>query len=334
MRHTLNENAINQIACDYYNKKNIFLCEKYHCSDETLRKFLRKNDIKRKLNKQIILNEDFFEIIDSEEKAYFLGFICADGSINERNGKLSFTLNPKDINILYKFRSMLKINIPISQRTYNDKRNNSKINTSGIQIYSRKIINDLSLLGVNQNKSNTLDLPNINKNLIRHFIRGMFDGDGHIGTQCSLISTMECLNSICAYLKEFDIHSRNYTETINEKKNVFKKLYGKDRIKLLRLLYDNSNIYLERKYLSFLNEIDKYNLEVLDTTTQYSVLMVDENIVFESIKECANYLNVNYCNFTTKLKRGDFVGKYEKYEKICTQKLRNGKIIIERTKIH
>ena len=319
---------IDQIKFEYYNNKNSFLCEKYNCCNETLIKFLKKNNIECKWKTQYTENEDFFHIINSEEKAYYLGFICADGSI--KNNKLSITLNTKDIDILLNLKNLLKTTAPVSQRIYSDKRNGTIIHTTNIQIYSKKIVDDLSTLGVNKNKSNMLRLPKINDELIRHFLRGLFDGDGHISKQCSLISTYECLYDIILFLNKFNISTNKYRVIINKEKNVYKIYFGKDRIKLLNLLYGNSNIYLERKYKAYLNELNEYNNEIINTVTQHSILLIDKNIIFNTLKECADYLKIEYCYFLRKLKRGDYVDKCKKIEKIMIKTKRNGEKIISR----
>jgi hypothetical protein len=330
MKQLLNIDNIDQIKLEYFNNQNSVLCKKYDCCDETLRKFFRKNNIECKKKAQHTKNENFFHNIDSEEKAYFLGFICADGSINNDRNKLSITLNTKDIDILLKLKFLLKTTAPVTQRIYSDKRNGTIIYTTNIQIYSKKIVSDLNVFGVNENKSNQLRLPKINEILIRHFLRGLFDGDGHIGKQCSLISTCECLDDIVYFLNKFNINVNKYRETINEEKNIHKIYFSKDRIKLLNLLYDDSNIYLGRKYFAYLDELNKYDNEIINTNTYHSILLIDKNIVFDKIKECANYLKINYWTFMKNLKRDNYRNKYEKYEKIIIKTKRNGEKIINR----
>ena len=331
MNKLLRIDNVDQIKFEYNNNQNSFLCKKYDCCNETLRKFLRKNNIERKKKAQYTENEDFFHDIDSEEKAYYLGFICADGSINKN--RISITLNTKDIDILFKFKSLLKTTAPVNSHIYSDKRNSTIIHTTSIQIYSKKMISDLSVLGVNKNKSKQLRLPSINENLIRHFLRGLFDGDGHISGQCSLISTYECLDDIIVFLKIFNIKVNNYREIINKEKNVYKIYFGKDRIKFLNLLYSNSNVYLERKYNAYLNESKKHDNQIINTTTYHSILLINENIIIDGTKNCADYLNINQWTFMKNFKKGNYINKYKKFEKIIIKTKRNGEKIINRIKL-
>jgi hypothetical protein len=326
------DNNIGQIMNEYYTHENSFLCKKYMCCDETLRKFLRKNNVACKKTSQITENENFFKIIDSEEKAYFLGFICADGSIQNKRNKLSFTLKSIDVEILLTLKALLKTTTPVTKRTHFDKRNGTIINSVGTQIYSRTIVEDLHALGIGEDKSHQVRLPQINKNLIRHFLRGLFDGDGHIGGQCSQISTRECLNDIILFLKEFDIKPINFWETINESKNVHKIYFGKDRIKFLNLLYKDASIFLLRKYEIYLRELKRYDNQIIGTETYHSIISLQENIIFSTTKECAEHEKIGYCHFTAKLKRGDYSNKYSKHEIITIKTKRNGEKLINKTK--
>jgi hypothetical protein len=121
------------------------------------------------------LNDDFFEIIDTPEKAYFLGFLYADGCVIRNSNGLLFQLKENDLYIIEKFRSLLEFTGPI--RLVVRKNNHYKL-----VVYSSKLIKDLFKWGVISNKSNILDeLPNLNEDMMSHFIRGYFDGDGYIG---------------------------------------------------------------------------------------------------------------------------------------------------------
>src|SRR5690606_21393784 len=140
--------------------------------------------LKIKMNKKYNFNESFFETIDTEEKAYWLGFIAADGNINDRgenkSKSLHIGLSFKDKNHLLKF--MININyshllIEIKERIINlKKRRYVRLNLN-----SKKMYNDLLDKGITPRKSLTLKPPkNVPKDLVRHWIRGYFDGDGSV----------------------------------------------------------------------------------------------------------------------------------------------------------
>lgn len=130
--------------------------------------------MKRRTN--ITFNEDYFEVVDTEDKAYFLGFIAADGSVNQRDGNckvLSIHINKKDIDILEKFKKVLNYS---GEFYYYDKRPNMIT----MHCHSVKMVNDLLKYNIVRNKTKILEFPDIPKKLINHYMRGYFDGDGCI----------------------------------------------------------------------------------------------------------------------------------------------------------
>lgn len=114
-------------------------------------------------------NESFFESIDTEQKAYWLGFIAADGCVDKKEFRLH--LSERDIKHLNKFKSTIQSTHPI-HRTANK--------SATFIIGNKKIVKDLTALGIVHRKTFTLEYPFIPQKLNRHFIRGVFDGDGCI----------------------------------------------------------------------------------------------------------------------------------------------------------
>ena len=114
-----------------------------------------------------------FEIIDTEEKAYWLGFLYADGSVSSTDNRIELGLAEKDLNHIEKFKEFIGIPNKISYRPQ----------TKSYR-YSFKSIpckEDLIKHGCVPKKSLILKFPTeeqVPEHLIRHFIRGYFDGDG------------------------------------------------------------------------------------------------------------------------------------------------------------
>ena len=208
---------------------------------------------------------DYFETIDTEEKAYWLGFIFADGymfdikrirhlvngdSISIRKG-LKISLKDEDSPHLEKLLKCLNSNNRISHY-----KNNNGHSYCRITIENKKIFNDLFSLGCVPRKSLIVKYPiGLNEDLNRHFIRGYFDGNGCICfnfnlnkkyEECNLTSTKEMLEVINNLLpiegnwsKRKDNGTNNYTL----------RFQGGNKIEtLLRYLYDDCSIYLDRKY--------------------------------------------------------------------------------------
>jgi intein-encoded DNA endonuclease-like protein len=211
-----------------------------------------------KNNRKHTFNQDFFESIDNEYKAYWLGFIAADGYINTRGNTTGITLNIKDINHLQKLLNHLDANsTKIHLRTGRFNKENPITNKCYINLYSTKMNKDLRNLGITTTKSNTLKpLSGIPDNLISHFIRGYFDGDGCV---------FETINQKKYYDAGFTfVGTKEFLEYINSKlpvkvTNLVKDsrvtstytLYHRSKKKFLILeeyLYKNANIYLDRKF--------------------------------------------------------------------------------------
>ena len=123
------------------------------------------------------LNKNYFAKIDSSLKAYFLGFITADGGIDNDGITIS---TAKDKNILEEFLKEVNSNRPPKKLIRYDSRFQKEYSSWRIFVYSRKMVRDLAKYGVIRNKTFKTYFPKdlIPKRFYRDFIRGVFDGDG------------------------------------------------------------------------------------------------------------------------------------------------------------
>jgi hypothetical protein len=150
------------------------LLHKYEISTATLYKYMKLRGVPiRYFGYNDI---DFFETIDTEEKAYWLGFIAADGCICPRFRALRVALSRKDRRHLFRLRRSLGIDtrvVPIMS-------SNGKGQWPAVVIHivSKDMISDLARLGIKPNKTYDLEWPPIEEDLAPHFIRGYLDGDG------------------------------------------------------------------------------------------------------------------------------------------------------------
>lgn len=196
-----------------------------------------------------------FEKIDTEEKAYWLGFLYADGSVGSKEDKIELGLAEKDLKHIEKFKTFMNINNKISYR--------EKTKSYRISFRSSQCKQDLINKGCVPKKSLILNFPNENqvpKYLIRHFIRGYFDGDGWftntekcfqvgiIGTENFINGFLDSIENIDKKNKIFDVHRED-----GAKRYVF-GAYN-DVLNFLNWIYKDSNIYLDRKYVSYLDFI-------------------------------------------------------------------------------
>lgn len=212
-------------------------------------------------------NFDYFANIDSDEKAYWLGYMYADGFISHacnNNKKIGMALSIKDKDQLIKFQNALNSTYPL--HIYNQ--------TSGYKqggkycrmiISNDKMFDDLVRQGVVEHKTNFLHAPSIDSKFYNSFILGYFDGDGSIFLNnakspfysISIVGTDEILTFIHNQFllngitnKELKLEKRKREQTVSYIR------YGGNRIiqKIYEYLYKNikCDIPLQRKMNLFL----------------------------------------------------------------------------------
>lgn len=223
--------------------------------------------------KKYYCNENFFETIDTEEKAYWLGFLYADGYVTKSGpyncGTVGIALKNDDKKHLEKFACSLGANNPIY--TYKVSSGYSP-NTvySRITIKSSKLFNDAIKQGIFEHKTKILQAPlHVPAELKHHFIRGYFDGDGSI-TRClkrrrpgkpknglDYSIKIEGVVPILDYIKKF-IHENNiatirryYQRRKNGSTYNIDFAGNQQVLKFYKALYKESHIWLDRKYDRF-----------------------------------------------------------------------------------
>jgi hypothetical protein len=208
-------------------------------------------------NKKYYCNDKYFEEINTEEKAYWLGFLYADGYVRMnkgRSGVLRLKLKNTDKPHIEKFNKCLDSNYLIKEMEskVKYKLGYSISYCSCLVISNTKIVKDLYKLGCLSNKTFKISFPNIEINMIRHFIRGYFDGDGsafisnnRIG--CSFTSGS---NLFLEQIKEIlcsELNIGNSKITKYKNANKISWTAKEDIIKISSYFYEDSNIYLNRK---------------------------------------------------------------------------------------
>lgn len=248
------------------------------------------------------VRHSFFSKIETELQAYLLGFYAADGSIDEKRKTLRIELQKGDSEIVYLFKD----SISEDSRLYSTKERSfigprgltihAKGNI-GVDITSSQLCNDLVAHGIGYNKSCSENhIPNtIPQNLIRHFIRGYFDGDGSI---CGYISTdKRNPNKIRKrFHRQWDIHSKKSSILIDiqqflsendiktylthEKRDDMFRLRTsskKEVNKLYVLLYTNSYFYLSRKFNKFDYYVNTEDLQLIAETCNAQEMSTNES---------------------------------------------------------
>lgn len=246
-----------QEAISYFENNNISITQcakKFHIDRETFTNYLKKANVHENRSAYKI-KDDIFEIIDTEEKAYWLGFMLADGCLKDRKGAHNITLilSVKDIDHINKFKTFLETEAPIHYRTVTI--NGKTFDACGLSIGNKKIFNDLISHNIMPRKTLSEKGAILEEHLIRHYIRGIFDGDGWLTyTNKSREMGFGMGKEILEYIKEFFESNNVYFGEIKPYGSIFRyrKSARYEVYKALMLLYDNSTIYLDRKYNKYL----------------------------------------------------------------------------------
>jgi hypothetical protein len=265
-------NKIKKLSEEYLSgKKSEELAKEYGVGSTTILKTLRKHAVVTKTpneaRRKYPVNHDFFDKIDTQEKAYFLGYLFADGC---NCGKyINFNISEKDLNMLERLnklvhpggRPLYKSNARDSTFRYNGQIAHTKTNYT-LSIYSAHMADALSSYGCTPRKTNTLVFPVeiLSNEMLPHFVRGYFDGDGCISTYgrrdaytqgyVSIVSTRSFCNTIAEIIKNtLDVKSKILKKKYQAENVVeFRITNTKSVIKFLEWIYKDSTIHLERKY--------------------------------------------------------------------------------------
>jgi hypothetical protein len=306
---------IKQIADDYFNKKHTIteISKITNIPFSTIKYQLKKhgyileNKSHAGNNRRHNIDINFFKKIDSKNKAYILGLIISDGYV-DNNYKL--TLTSKDLDLVEIFKKELKSEHKLARYDIFDKRTNNIYCRYSLQVASKEIVNDLNKLGIFANKSFNCTMPNIPQELIWHFIRGVFDGDGTIHQpknnklgrlRFSIIGSEKLLVEINNHFKNNGIHGVFIRKTNydNPQGNLIKldctKFQDINTIK--NFLYkDSEGLKLSRKYELF-QTLKEYKRGTYDRTHLLKRIDMYENTTKKYIK---TYENIH--KLTTELK--------------------------------
>lgn len=226
-----------------------------------LQRGIKTLKLKRISQDRYSVNYDYFSKW-TEGSAYFLGFIIADGHIHYNKSKfLQIEVQKQDIDILQKLKEQLNFEgIIMNGKKQDDNAviNGNKCKCQGsykIQINNAKIVSDLNKLGVPlDNKTYTATFPkNIPNEFLKHFMRGIIDGDGSISYNKKHPNTMAI--SFCG---TYDVvkEVKDHMPCDCENNRIFKSsehcwnfvISGKKANMIVEWLYEDANIFLDRKY--------------------------------------------------------------------------------------
>ena len=253
------------------------IAKKFKSSEETISKVLKEQDVIVK--KKVIFNEHYFDSIDTEEKAYWLGFIWADGCIvnsyvERKSYSVEIGISVKDFNHLEKFCEF--IGLPkdrIHTRKAKETIVNGRVVHTGlicrIKLSSKHMWNKLVNLGCCSNKTYNEIFPCLDifktPDLIHHFIRGFFDGDGWIYIDCQ----NRLITGICGQ-EQFLIELRKLLPIKLQNTSLY-KVANTEVIRVLKWAINNSKIFLNYIYKDATIWLDrKFNISAPYTSNSIS----------------------------------------------------------------
>ena len=206
------------------------------------------------INKQNItkFDETFFDIIDNQIKAYWLGFLYADGAISNTNNTIEISLQSSDIGHLEKLK--LHLGFDIGKHIFQDEVR------CRLAFQNKHLKESLIKLGCTPKKSLTLVFPNkeiVPDKFLFDFIRGYVDGDGsvmigknHLGEyvkpRLSILGTKEFLTVLIERTKWREAKIRNPSQAYSVEWG------GNYVMEYLNQLYSKAEVYLDRKYEKYL----------------------------------------------------------------------------------
>lgn len=237
-------------------------------SYSVVRKRLLRNNVELRAAKPYskLGNPRYFENIDTPNKAYFLGLLIADGNIgvDERKGDgkhsisyyLRLTLKSEDKYILDKLNQELNG----TGKIYEPK----KRNEASLAYSSKELFDDLGKYGIVPNKTFSAYVPAIDKELMPHLIRGIFDGDGTVFTRVDtskkhgirLEFGFAGTELLCTQAKQYlrDVIDISDNKVLVRKdRNISSLMFSKmkDIRAFYKLIYDDADTFLSRKRKKF-----------------------------------------------------------------------------------
>lgn len=199
------------------------------------------------------VDREFFDNIDTQEKAYWLGVMFSDGYNCEDTTYIRLAQAEINKELVYSFKQALRAGHPVNftdgQRKFYQ-----------ITISNERLSKSLAKHGCVQAKTHITKYPEIDLSLDSHFIRGYFDGDGSIHTcsgnpHISITGNKDLIEVI--QNKLIESCGLNKTKLICRRPetspNIVEIRYGgKNQVKRIsEYLYKDATCYMQRKFEKF-----------------------------------------------------------------------------------
>lgn len=228
----------------------------------TLRRHMSKMHLLRRPGQHSVkykFDEDYFDIINDEHKAYWLGVLYADGCLEHIKTSKYVVWNSIDKSWIESFKRDIQFTGPIL------KEHHSKYNKDiwKIKFTSKKMYFDLIAKGMMEKKSKVVSFPDINivpGHLMHHFVRGYFDGNGSVGFYQNMknrpwkrlrVSFCCGSESFIKGLTHWIEENTGFAIKIKKRKSLSTfiiELSTKCGFKLRDIIYKDATVYLQRKH--------------------------------------------------------------------------------------
>jgi intein-encoded DNA endonuclease-like protein len=228
------------------------IAQTLNMSKGKVQKYLRNNGITLRdiseCQRMYSMNHEFFNSIETESQAYWLGFITADGCVSHSH-TLSIVLAIKDRDHIIKFSRAIESNHPIKDRL------KDKYPTTGLQCNSLPMSISLERFGIHQNKGETVAWPSLPSELYRHYLRGLSDGDGSFSIAkkinqilFGLISSPSLINSCrVSLIDTIGISMHIDVPKRSPRMRVLRCAGNRKLFPFVNYLYEDATVFLTRK---------------------------------------------------------------------------------------
>lgn len=234
---------------------------------------LEKNNIQKsqsEVRRRYYLNEHYFDKIDTPNKAYILGFLYADGYNNPINNTIVLSLSVKDEEILEQIRKEVGCEKPLFCLYDEHKCDNYKPREMRILTLASKYMSEkIQKWGLIPNKTFSLKFPTfLSKELMPHFIRGYFDGDGCVSVYkdssneririlVSIMSSSNFCYEMQKFLESEDIFMCVHTAKGHNGNKLIRTGSVEEARKFMNYIYKDAELFVKRKrekFVSYFND--------------------------------------------------------------------------------
>lgn len=260
MRNTQTKEQIQSLIADYLGGMTCEQCaDKYGVKKCTAWEILHRRGLTRpksETNRRYTLNQNAFDVV-TDESAYWIGFLMADGCISQRekmSSRIILEIHERDKPHVEKFKAFLGTDAPIEMVAPKNYAKSFRSSTHArIGVASNQLAEALAGFGVVPRKSKIAKAIGLENN--PHFWRGCIDGDGgvfltlrklgHYDPVIFLCGTEELLNQFAAFVRTI---CPDCKAKVTPATHVFQyRAGGCHAIKLAKHLYENAPVALDRK---------------------------------------------------------------------------------------